>query len=54
MSDVVICEGNMWESISYINLCSICSVKNDCDVYVEHKKVSVCENFKECGMEQLG
>ena len=54
MSDVVICKDNIWESVSYINLCSICDIKNKCDIYVERKKVTECNNFKECGMEQLG
>ena len=46
MSDVVKCEGDIWESYSYINLCSICDVKDTCDVYVEIKKVSSCDNYK--------
>ena len=46
MSYVVICENDIWESYSYINLCSICSIKDVCDIYVEHKKVSSCDNYK--------
>ena len=46
MSYVVICENDIWESYSYINLCSICSIKTECNVYVEIKKVSSCDNYK--------